>query len=200
MSRSIPYYSQWESRQLVCDFIAGARSSLDDPLWENSGASSAGDYAQWAPHICGLACLKMLLAAKTGVIYSTFQLLDRAKKYGAYVLQEGDIRGMIYAPAVVMLKQDFGIEAEVVTHLDIHDMGERMSPDDFFIASVHPSIRWPEQEPAGKGGHLVLVTEVSADTVRFHNPSGDTVHSQENVVGQVPHFQQYFAGRGIWVR
>jgi len=36
----VPYYSQWESADLVPEFVTGARESADDPLWQKSGAAS----------------------------------------------------------------------------------------------------------------------------------------------------------------
>ncbi|NUK27782.1 hypothetical protein HRW08_35180, partial [Streptomyces lunaelactis] len=57
----VPYYSQWESADLVPEFITGARSAADDPLWQKSGADSREEYAFWAPRMCGMACLRMAL-------------------------------------------------------------------------------------------------------------------------------------------
>lgn len=200
MTRPVPYYSQWESRHLVADFISGAQSSLDDPRWADSGASSIEEYALWARHMCGMACVKMLLCARTGVAHPTIRLLERALRYGAYVMEDGGIRGMIYAPATQMLRQEFGVESEVITHIQANDIEQLLGPGEFFIASVHPIIRWLDREPPLKGGHLVLVTRASDGTLTFHNPSGDTPESQENVVMQARDFDRYFAGRGILVR
>lgn len=197
---AVPYYSQWESRQRVIDFISNTQSALDDPLWAGSGAACVEDYATWARHICGMACLKMLLACRTGRVHPTFHLLELAKQYGAYVIEGDDIRGMIYTPATEMLKHEFAVESRVVTDLEAHDIPSLISPGQFFIASVHPTIRWPEREPPKKGGHLVLVTAATDDRVIFHNPSGDTPASQESVVMGLRDFGRYFAGRGIWVR
>lgn len=64
----------------------------------------------------------------------------------------------------------------------------------FFIASVNSSIRCPEPMPPSKGGHLVLVT---ADTIRFHNPSGHDAASQADVPLPLAIFDRFFANRGI---
>jgi hypothetical protein len=71
---------------------------------------------------------------------------------------------------------------------------------EFFIASVHHSIRWPEREPPIKGGHLVLVLEATPDNVVFHNPSGHNVSSQEYASVPVSTFNKFFAGRGIAIK
>ncbi|WP_397452098.1 hypothetical protein [Pseudomonas sp. NA-150] len=199
LTSTAPYFSQWESRHLASAIIAGNHPLYDDPLWEESGAPSAEEYALWANHICGMACLKMVLAARTGIVHPTFFLLERAQKYGAYLQEEGSIRGMIYAPFNEMLKKDFSIDAEIVTNVAVENIGALLGNAQFFIASVHPFIRWPEREPPKKGGHLVLVTNVSGDYLTFHNPSGHSVESQENVTMDAQDFGRYFAGRGILI-
>ena len=93
----IPYFSQWESPGLAAQFIAHERPLSDDPLWRNSGATSVEEYALWANHVCGMACLKMLLAARTGVTHPTLELTRMAVEFGAYVIEDGTIRGMISA-------------------------------------------------------------------------------------------------------
>ena len=74
---------------------------------------------------------------------------------------------------------------------------------EFFMASVHPSIRWPDQPPP-KGGHLVLVTRAGADEIVFHNPSGEPVvdgrpGTQADARLAPAVFDRYFAGRGVAV-
>ena len=63
------------------------------------------------------------------------------------------------------------------------------------IASVHPEIRRPWNDPPGSGGHLVLVTGQAGGLVTFHNPSG---HTPEAVVATlpVPVFDRFAAHRG----
>lgn len=73
---------------------------------------------------------------------------------------------------------------------------------EFFMASVHPSIRWPDQSPPKKGGHLVLVTRASADEIVFHNPSGEPAvdgrpGTQADARLAPAVFDRYFAGRGV---
>ncbi|MGO7580478.1 hypothetical protein ACC699_37730, partial [Rhizobium ruizarguesonis] len=69
----------------------------------------------------------------------------------------------------------------------------------FFIASVNSGIRWPEREPLSKGGHLVLVTSDSQETIRFHNPSGHEEASQADVTLPLAIFDRFFANSGISV-
>jgi hypothetical protein len=67
----------------------------------------------------------------------------------------------------------------------------------YFIASVHPSIRRPESTPPQRGGHLVLITAADAQSVIFHNPSGDSPATRERVHLPLSRFAPFFAGRGI---
>jgi hypothetical protein len=196
----IPYFSQWESPTLAPQFIARELPLQADPLWRNSGAASAEEYGEWANHICGMACLKMILAARTGTSHPTLELTRTAVEFGAYVVEDGTIRGMIYAPFVAMLRSRFGIDAEVVTGITAPDLARTVRPGALFIASVHPSIRWLKGPPPKTGGHLVLVTKATPEGVVFHNPSGDTEQTQVDVAVTNAQFAEFFAGRGVLVR
>lgn len=59
-----PYFGQWESAERIGDILSGALAAGDDPLWPRSGAGSAAEYAIWADHLCGVACLRMALGAR----------------------------------------------------------------------------------------------------------------------------------------
>jgi len=76
VARKVPYFSQWETPDMTLAVVAeGAQSALlKDPLWASSGASSVEDYARWAGNLCGMACLKMVLAARTGKIIPIMDL------------------------------------------------------------------------------------------------------------------------------
>jgi hypothetical protein len=169
-----------------------------DPLWRGSGAETPDEYAVWAANICGMACLKMILATR-GEIVPTIDLARRCTRYGGYVVNEGSIRGLIYAPFVTFVKAEFGLEAQVMTNVATSDIPAILARSRFFIASVSSSIRWPEREPPSKGGHLVLVTAASDDGFRFHNPSGHTSATQANAVLSPADFDRFFANRGIAV-
>jgi hypothetical protein len=196
-----PCYTQWESRDLVGGIIAGAVDPREDPRWRESGARDAEDYARWADHVCGMACLRMLLGWRGITPPPTLDLARRIAARGGYVeTPEGGIRGLIYAPAVEYLREAHGIAARVVLDVTAADVAGMLAPGAAFIASVHPWIRRPEAEPPLRGGHLVLVFGVAADgALRFHNPSGDRAETQEDVRLPPATFDRFFAGRGILV-
>ncbi|WP_339186152.1 C39 family peptidase [Brevibacillus sp. FSL K6-6036] len=195
----VPYFSQWESRELVPDFLSGRMLPADDPLWHLSGASNREEYATWSAHICGMACLKMLLAHRQKQIIPTIELMKQCREYGGYVENgDGTIKGLFYRPFVSFVADKFGLAAEVKEHTPIEEIGELLDQGQVFFASVHPSIRTPEVTPPRQGGHLVYVFGGNAQTreVVFHNPSGDTPASQENVRLSFEVFARFYAGRG----
>lgn len=199
---SVPFFSQWETPDMTLAVLAdGAEAALRrDPLWRGSGAETLDEYAVWAANICGMACLKMILATR-GEIVPTIELARRCTRYGGYVVNEADqsIKGLIYAPFVTFVKEAFGLEAQVMTNVATAEIPAILGRSRFFIASVSSSIRWPEREPPGKGGHLVLVTAASHEAFRFHNPSGHTGATQANAMLAPADFDRFFANRGIAV-
>ncbi|RUX99853.1 hypothetical protein EN985_26895, partial [Mesorhizobium sp. M7A.F.Ca.CA.004.04.1.1] len=118
LPETVPFFSQWETPDLTLDVLAdGADVALRrDPLWRGSGAETLDEYAVWAANICGMACLKMILASR-GEIVPTIELARRCTLYGGYVVNGGSIKGLIYAPFVSFVKEVFGLRAEVVTNV-----------------------------------------------------------------------------------
>ncbi|MGI9129498.1 MAG: C39 family peptidase [Roseomonas sp.] len=195
-----PYFGQWESPALIGAIISGAYRAEDDPAWAASGAESPEDYARWAEHLCGVACLRMALAAR-GITPPRARDLARALTgYGAYVEQtDGFIRGLIYAPAITWLGEAHGLHAEVILDRAAEDIPPLLADGGLFIASVHPAIRRPAEPAPGKGGHLVLVFGAEDGALRLHNPSGHDAASQVDARVALADFARFFAGRGIWL-
>ncbi|NYJ09064.1 hypothetical protein GGI64_000083 [Rhizobium leguminosarum] len=197
----VPYFSQWETPGMTLPVLAeGSQALLGDPLWRHSGAATIEEYARWAVNVCGMACLKMILAAR-GEIHPTLQLARACTRYGGYVVNEIDasIKGLIYAPFVRFAADRFALSAETITGVETYAIPELLSKRRFFIASVHSGIRWPQRQPPSKGGHLVLVTAASDEAIRFHNPSGHDEASQADVTLPLAVFDRFFANRGISV-
>lgn len=194
-----PFFGQWESRDLIGPILAREIRAADDPLWARSGARDAEEYDRWSWHLCGTACLRMALA---GLGIEPPPLLDLARRLsasGGYVEQEdGWIRGLIYAGAIELLRRDYDIGAEIVLDSPAEAIPSLLDGAAGYIASVHPAIRDPSGgDPPSRGGHLVLVYAAGAGRVRFHNPSGDTRTSQEDVVMTIREFARFHAERGI---
>jgi hypothetical protein len=193
-----PYFGQWESTERIGDILSGALSAADDPLWPRSGAGSAVEYETWADHLCGVACLRMALAARGVAPPRAFDLTRDLTARGGYVIQpDGAIRGLIYAPAVAWLREVPRIAAEVRVDLATEAVPALLAHGGLFIASVHPWIRWPDRMPPSRGGHLVLVFGAGNGALRLHNPSGDAPASQQDMRVPLEVFARFYAGRGI---
>ena len=97
----------------------------------------------------------------------------------------------------------FGSSAEPVPARVEPIMDEPMpelAPGEFYIASVHGSIRTPEVEPPRKGGHLVLVFgQDEQGRWRFNNPSGIGAAQQRDVRLSPETFSRFHADRGILI-
>lgn len=197
MLSSVPYVCQWATPELAADLIAGRVTLADDVNWARSGARDRAEYIEWANHVCGMACLKMVLSHRDGEAPSLLELARRSLPYGAYVREGERIKGLIYEPFVEYVREQFALESEVRVGIEPEDLPQVLSQRRYFIASVHPGIRRPEQTPPQRGGHLVLVTAVEADCVTFHNPSGDSPATRQQVTLPLSSFGRFFAGRGI---
>ncbi|MGO2438331.1 MAG: hypothetical protein ACTH8B_00400 [Serratia proteamaculans] len=194
---SVPYVCQWATPELAADLIAGRVTLADDVNWARSGARDRAEYIEWANHVCGMACLRMVLSHRDGEAPSLLELARRSLPYGAYVREGERIKGLIYAPFVDYVREQFALESEVRVGIEPEDLPLVLSQRRYFIASVHPGIRQPSQTPPQRGGHLVLVTAAEADRVTFHNPSGDSPATRQQVTLPFSSFGRFFAGRGI---
>lgn len=193
----VPYVCQWATPELAADLIAGRATLADDANWVQSGAASQAEYIEWANHVCGMACLKMVLTHRDGTAPPLLELARRSLPYGAYVRDGERIKGLIYAPFVAFVREQFSLTAEVRVNIDEHQLPQLLEQHRYFIASVHPSIRQPVAQPPARGGHLVLVLAADRHSVTFHNPSGDSLASRQKVTMSLADFGRFFAGRGI---
>src|SRR6266403_3254731 len=94
-ANSTPFFSQWESRDITSDVLArGAALALAEDLnWASSGAATIDEYVQWAGNLCAMACLKMILAARTGCIFPRCCKLSLCHLCAAASADASDRRG-----------------------------------------------------------------------------------------------------------
>ena len=194
-----PYRAQWESPALVAEFVAG-RDAATDPRWADSGARDAAEYARWAEHLCGCACLQMAMGARGHAIPPIHAIRRAVQAEGGYVEQpDGAIRGLVYAGAVAWLGAQ-GIASRIVLDVAADGIAAMVADGALLMASVHPWIRWPDRDPPSRGGHLVLVFGIDeTGALRFHNPSGDTDATRVDARLPPAAFARFFAGRGILI-
>lgn len=193
----IPYYSQWETPELAPGFVAGTLDPAADPNWAASGARTPAEYGFWSGRVCGLACLRMILAARGAPVPPMMRLVERALERKAYIPDGDRVIGLIYQPFADWVEADYGIGVTVVPVLTLGQICASASPATPVIASVHYSIRWPDCTPPHTGGHLVLVTGAGGGLLRLHNPSGLPGASQRDAVIAAADFARFFAGRGM---
>lgn len=196
----VPYFSQWESADLADRFVAGSLPADRDPRWSASGARTRAEYAFWSGKVCGVACLKMIMAWRGLPVPPTMRLVERALARRAYVRDGARVTGLVYQPFAAWVGEEYGIAAGVARDLPLSALAARASPAAPVIASVHPWLRWPDRTPPQRGGHLVLVTGAGGGALRLHNPSGLPGASQRDVLVAESDFERFFAGRGIVIR
>ncbi|KKT29915.1 MAG: hypothetical protein UW16_C0021G0003 [Microgenomates group bacterium GW2011_GWC1_44_10] len=198
----IPYFSQWETKELANDFLNRKITAKDDPKWMDSGADSPEEYEDWSWNICGMACLKMILVKKFGGNYRTVELAKKCESYGGYRQYENKIDGLFYHPFCRFLSSEFKIKTKVYRFfLTLEGIKREVKKERHFIVSVNPAIKCAKNTPKYKGGHLVLITGFDEEkrTLILHNPSGLYGESQENYEISEKDFKKFFAGRGILV-
>ncbi|MFD5780428.1 C39 family peptidase [Streptomyces sp. NPDC126933] len=195
---TFPSITQYASPDLITAFAYEGRAHDADPRWAETGAPDLDTYGRWCGHMCGIACLRMALLARTGNAPTLFELLDGARKYGAYTENPdtGEIHGLIYAPFAQYVQDVHPLHAEVHPTLTVPDLLTLLDDGRLVMASVHKEIRRPDNPAPGKGGHLVLITGRQDNTVHFRNPSGHTNQTRTATL-PVTQFAEFFGNRGI---
>ncbi|MFC3453322.1 C39 family peptidase [Amycolatopsis speibonae] len=196
-SPPVPYFSQWESPELVTAIVTGAMSAADDPRWAESGADSAREYEFWSWRVCGMACLRMLLAQRGQEVPPSVELAKECERFGGYVRHEHGVRGLIYAPFLSWVADRFGLDGDVRVDLGVPELRDLVAQGHPVVASVHQAIREPKSVSPGQGGHLVLVTAVTETGLVINNPSGLSSYSQEGAQVDDEDFARFYALRGM---
>jgi hypothetical protein len=194
--RSVPSITQYASPSLIAAMTYAGHPRTEDPRWRESGAPDLETYAAWCSRWCGMACLRMALLARDGAAPTLYELAVGSEKYGAYTDEPGRPGGLIYRPFAAYAWDQHRLLAEVIAELDPGRLAAELDAGRLVIASVHPEIRRPQNDPPGTGGHLVLATGHDGGAVTFHNPSG---HTPDTVVATLPLpvFDRFAARRGI---
>ncbi len=197
----VPYYSQWESPELVADILAEKIAAQDDPRWRNSGASSPEEYALWSWNGCGMACLKMILAHKREKTVPLVTLAKKCMEYRGYREPLKTSPGLFYKPFCTFVEKEYDLDAKPVSALTFSEISRTLAKSGYVIASVNAEIHEPERRPNKAGGHLVLIIgyDKNKKTLTFHNPSGRNADSQQNVELPYQQFKKFFAQKGIIV-
>ena len=197
IKHAVPYHSQWMSADLVPEFIAGARSAEDDPLWPKSGADTPDEYAFWAPRMCGVACLRMALEYWERPVSPPVPLVRDLVDAGAYVREGDRVKGLIYQPFADYVTGRWGLRVQAEPELPAARVRDFLTGGGLAMLSVHKTIRTLDPVPPSKGGHLVLAVGCDAETLLIHNPSGLPGTSQEFAPVRWNALGRFYAGRGV---
>lgn len=196
IKHAVPYYSQWESAALVPEFVAGADAARD-PLWAGSGAESPEEYAFWAPRMCGVACLRMVLGRLGLPVPPSVELVKELCGAGAYVRDGDAVKGLIYRPFAEYVTARWGLDARSAPVLDHRTVRDTLAGGGVAMLSVHPAIRTLTPAVEARGGHLVLAVGATEGAVLVHNPSGFPDASQQYAPVPWADLDRFYAGRGI---
>jgi Peptidase_C39 like family len=197
----VPYFAQWESPELVSSIVSGRISAADDPRWRDWGTDCVDEYAFWARRTCGVACLRMVLAHRSGAAPPPAkELKDDCLAAGAYVVEGTGVRGLVYAPFVDYVGRRWDLKATVETDLGVDLMADSIRSGHLVMLSVHRDICTPEVRVTERGGHLVLVIGVWSSGLVVHDPSGVANRSQSFVRLSYAQIEMFSAARGVVFR
>jgi len=198
--KNVPYFAQWESRELVEDIITCKIKAEYDPRWEESGAENKAEYSLWSWNGCGMACLRMIVGTTNHKILPQVKLAKQCLEQGVYRQPLELSPGLFYKPFVAFIEKRFGWKGKAVATLTSSEIRHTLSQGGYVIASVTPEIRHPHKKPLQKGGHLVLMLGYDNNKKMFylHNPSGfkDT---QEYFKISYKDFSKFSSNKGILI-
>lgn len=200
--KDVPYFCQWESRDLAKSILEKKITTDDDPNWKKSGAKTKKEYHDWSWSGCGMACTKMILAHRTGKVIPIVELGKKCAEYGGYIIPLGSSAGLYYKPYVTFVAQEFEWKAKIIQGMTFAELMHELGQGNYVIASVSPQIRRPVSRPKAKNGHLVLMVGYDKTKQEFylHNPSGISTETQEYATVKFDDFKKFFSGRGIVVK
>jgi hypothetical protein len=200
--KGVPYFCQWESRELAESILEKKITTDDDLNWRASGAKTKKEYHDWSWSGCGMACTKMILASKTGKVIPLVELGKTCATYGGYRMPLETSPGLFYKPYVSFVDQEFNWKARVVEGMLQNELMHELGKGNFVIAGVSPRIRDPKSKSILKGGHLILMLgfDKAKRKLYLHNPSGTSKGTQEYAAVSFDDFRKFFSERGIVIQ
>ncbi len=206
--QGVPYYSQWESPELVSKLVERKIRAEDDPKWKNSGAKNKLEYLNWSWSGCGMACFKMALEYFTGqkvplvvlgkqcLVYGGYQMNQQAFNRGDYL---HSLPGLFYKPFIRFIRHEYGLTGRVSRFLTVEQIAYEISRKNLVIVSVSADIADQQNYSGSKGGHLILVNgyDLPKKQLIFHNPSGKNTKNQQLARINFQDFIRYFDNKGM---
>ena len=160
---------------------------LTETNYQAEGFETIEDARSWTQRICGLACLKMVIAKKTDQVIPLKTLLDQGLAVDGYMRGIGWIH-----QGLADVAKQYGITAlcqSIGDKLDIID--QALGRGELVIASVSCGFN-----PEKKGGHLVLIVGAKADGFIIHHPSSEEDEQWQHHFISKDKFKQCFSEHG----
>ncbi|MDD7804929.1 MAG: hypothetical protein PUP46_05095 [Endozoicomonas sp. (ex Botrylloides leachii)] len=155
--------------------------------YQAEGFDSFDEALSWTDRICGLACLKMVIAQLTQQVVPLKRLLDQGLAMNGYKKGVGWIHqklaDMVMAYGVSAQCQSIG------DHLYLID--NALEQRKLVIASVSCGFN-----PDKKGGHLVLIIGRNKESYIIHHPSAKENEQWSHHTLSTTAFQQCFSVEG----
>ena len=203
------FQCQFASREQVDRYLKAPDLVEADPLWQEFGFDSASEYAFWAPRLCGLVCMRMILGGYGESLDKTIaELTARGVELGGYEISDRAGRfvdkGWFYRP-LLELVGEYGVEGRLIGGATIDTVCAEVLLRHPVVASVHPGVIRGDLDALPSdtsGGHLVVVigfrwSDGRCSGIYLHNPSGRSRDTQERVFVSAERFTEAFAGRGL---
>lgn len=200
LHENVPYFAQWESRELVEGIIKRKIEATDDPRWKESGADNKAEYSLWSWNGCGMACLRMILGTTNHKVIPLVKLGKQCLARDVYQQPLESSPGLFYKPFVTFIEKEFGWKGKASSSLTALEIKRTLSQSGYVIASVTPEIRHPNKKPIRKSGHLVLLLgyDDTNEVFYLHNPSGSD-DTQEYCEISYKDFAKFFSNKGILI-
>lgn len=136
---------------------------------EDSGFPNQDEVDRWQSNACGIASLRMVIAAFTGRAPGYWELLQQGLALGGY----NDV-GWIHAK-LVDLAGAHGVPGRALRRRTVTDLAASLDAGHLAIVSVTPGFRGGRTKPDGsvwgRGGHLVVALRTTPGGIACHHPS-----------------------------
>jgi len=159
---------------------------------EDSGFPNAAEIEKWQSNCCGIACVRMIIDAFTGVNVSYWDLLQQGLARKAY----NEI-GWIHQ-GLVQLAAEHGVTGKAHRGKTWEDVEESLRNGNLCIVSVSVGFRGGlkkanSEEVFGKGGHLVAFEDQDGAPA-CHHPSSLPEWNKEGWVVPAEAWTRSFSG------
>ncbi len=131
--------------------------------YQADGFATLAEAKHWTKRICGLACLKMVIAKITGQVVTLNTLLQQGLAADGYMKGVG----WIHQSLADVAYHHYGIRADCQSiGASLDPIEEALGQNTLVIASVSCGFK-----PEKKGGHLVVILAMDKEQLIIHHPS-----------------------------